>query len=104
MEMKPTIKTKLLRVLVFACSLQLIAYSSANAQSTEIQYLSGTGSDKTVNWQFFCTAGRNSGKWTTIAVPGNWEVQGFGKYNYGHRNGCPFTRIATGCKEQGLYK
>lgn len=38
------------------------------AQSTEISYLSGTGSDHTVNWQFYCTAGSNAGKWTTIGT------------------------------------
>lgn len=30
-----------------------------------------------------CTAGRNSGKWTKIPVPSNWEFQGFGNYTYG---------------------
>lgn len=54
------------------------------AQNNETQYLSGTGADKTVNWEFFCSAGMNSGKWTTIAVPSCWELQGFGAYNYGH--------------------
>ncbi|BBE20330.1 beta-galactosidase [Aquipluma nitroreducens] len=54
------------------------------AQNNETQYLSGTGADKTVNWKFFCSAGMNSGKWTTIAVPSCWELQGFGAYNYGH--------------------
>lgn len=54
------------------------------AQSNEIQFLSGTGADKTVNWEFFCSEGMNSGKWTTIAVPSCWEQQGFGAYNYGH--------------------
>ena len=48
------------------------------------QFLSGPDKDHTVKWQFYCTAGRNSGKWTTIPVPSNWELQGFGKYNYGH--------------------
>lgn len=54
-----------------------------NAQTTEIKYLSGTGSDDTVPWEFFCSAGMNSGKWTTIPVPSCWELQGFGTYNYG---------------------
>ncbi|WP_423128281.1 glycoside hydrolase family 2 TIM barrel-domain containing protein [Gaoshiqia sp. Z1-71] len=54
------------------------------AQQTEIKYLSGTGADQTVDWQFFCTDGQNSGKWTSIPVPSNWELQGFGTYNYGH--------------------
>ncbi|MBC7922953.1 MAG: glycoside hydrolase family 2 [Ferruginibacter sp.] len=53
------------------------------AQRTEIKYLSGTGKDDTVDWEFQCTAGRNSGRWTTIPVPSNWELQGFGNYDYG---------------------
>jgi len=66
-----------LTLLIFLSNLLL-------AQNTETQYLSGTGADKTVNWEFFCSAGMNSGKWTTIAVPSCWELQGFGAYNYGH--------------------
>ncbi len=54
------------------------------AQRTEIKYLSGTGKDDTVNWDFQCTRGRNSGQWTTIPVPSNWELQGFGTYHYGN--------------------
>ena len=68
------------------------------AQHTEIKYLSGTGNDNTVSWQFFCTDGMNSGKWTTIPVPSCWELQGFGKYNYG------LDKDNVGGKEQGLYK
>ena len=66
------------------------------AQPTIQQYLSGTDKDHTVPWDFFCTKGMNSGKWTTIAVPSNWEQQGFGGYSYGH------DKIKT--DEQGLYK
>jgi len=42
-----------------------------------------------------------SGQWNTIPVPSNWELQGFGTYNYGHdwRN----EDIKLG-KETGLYK
>ena len=36
-----------------------------------------------VEWDFFCTDGRNSGKWTKIGVPSCWELQGFGTYQYG---------------------
>ena len=32
---------------------------------------------------FKCSGGRNSGKWTKIAVPSCWELQGFGNYTYG---------------------
>ena len=82
-----------------AC-LILVLFISVNsfAQQTEVKYLSGTGSDNTVNWEFFCTAGQNSGKWTTIAVPSNWELQGFGKYDYG------FAKDSIRGKEKGLYK
>lgn len=55
-----------------------------SAQNTEIQYLSGKGADDTRKWEFFCSAGMNSGQWTTIDVPSCWEQQGFGSYNYGH--------------------
>jgi hypothetical protein len=72
--------------------------SNIRAQETQLQYLSGTGSDKTVNWEFYCTEGRNSGNWTTIPVPSNWELQGFGKYNYG------FDKDTLKGKEKGLYK
>ena len=57
--------------------------ASVDAQTTEIQYLSGKGSDDAVEWEFFCTDGRNSGKWTTVPVPSCWELQGFGTYQYG---------------------
>ncbi|GAC1438720.1 MAG: glycoside hydrolase family 2 [Sediminibacterium sp.] len=66
------------------------------AQTKQIQYLSGTGSNHTVTWNFFCTKGMNSGKWTTIQVPSNWEMQGFGGYNYGH------DKVKN--DEQGLYR
>ena len=61
--------------------LVLGCFGAARGQETEKVFLSGTGNDHTVNWSFYCTEGRNSGKWTTIAVPSNWELQGFGKYN-----------------------
>jgi len=57
---------------------------SAMAQTTIVKYLSGTDKDHTVTWDFYCTGGRNSGKWSRIPVPSNWELQGFGNYNYGH--------------------
>ena len=76
-------------------------YPSAIAQQTERHYLSGVDAAHTVEWDFFCTDGRNSGEWTKIQVPSNWELQGFGTYNYGHdwRN----KEIKLG-QELGLYK
>ena len=53
------------------------------SQETEIRYLSGTGNDDTVPWEFYCSDGMNSKKWNTIPVPSCWELQGFGSYNYG---------------------
>ena len=75
--------------------LMLISYC-AFSQGTIIKYLSGTDKDHTVPWDFYCTGGRNSGKWTKIPVPSNWELQGFGTYNYGHDK--------VKANEQGLYK
>ncbi|MBB3187020.1 glycoside hydrolase family 2 protein [Microbacter margulisiae] len=75
----------------------------ASSTSTEIQYLSGHGPEDAVSWDFFCTKGRNSGKWTTIKVPSCWELQGFGTYQYG----LPFYGKANPpgiANEQGLYK
>ncbi len=70
---------------------------------TQRKYLSGTGSDDMVEWDFFCTDGNNSGKWTKIGVPSCWELQGFGTYQYGMRfYGKAFPDgIAN---EQGKYK
>ena len=55
----------------------------AQAPHPERIYLSGTGIDNTKTWDFFCSAGQNSGKWKKIEVPCNWELQGFGEYTYG---------------------
>ena len=71
--------------------------------STQRQYLSGHGCDDMVDWDFFCTDGRNSGKWTKIGVPSCWELQGFGTYQYGMR----FYGIPTPegiANEKGKYK
>ncbi len=67
-----------------------------HAQTTEIVYLSGTDKDNTVNWDFFINTGQKSGSWNKIAVPSNWELQGFGTYNY--------FQDAKNPDEQGLYK
>ena len=70
------------------------------AQQTQRVYLSGTDKDHTIQWDFFCSKGMNSGKWTKIAVPSNWELQGFGKYSYGTQN----RQDSTKADETGLYK
>ena len=65
-----------------ALSLFLLA-SKARAAETETQYLSGLGKDDPVEWQIMCDNGANANKWSTIGVPSNWELQGFGIYTYG---------------------
>lgn len=63
-------------------SLLCILAFTADAQDTQYQYLSGTDKDHTVNWDFLINTGMKSGVWSKIPVPSNWELQGFGTYNY----------------------
>ncbi|MBC7565493.1 MAG: glycoside hydrolase family 2, partial [Pedobacter sp.] len=62
----------------------ILTYFQSLGQETITKYLSGTDKDNTVLWDFYCTEGRKSGEWFKIPVPSNWELQGFGNYNYGH--------------------
>ena len=63
--------------------LTLFCFLNATAQQTETVYLSGTGLGDTKTWDFHCSEGMNSGKWSKIEVPSQWELQGFGEYCYG---------------------
>jgi hypothetical protein len=83
------------------CSLSFLISSFLIAQPTQIVFLSGTDAANTVDWDFYCTDGRNSGEWTKIPVPSNWELQGFGTYNYGHDWRDENKKLG---KEHGLYK
>jgi len=70
---------------------------------TQIQYLSGKGSDDAVQWEFICSEGRHSGEWTKIRVPSCWEQEGFGTYQFG----MPFYGKPNPpgiAKEQGKYR
>ncbi len=87
-----------LRFSIFVTLLATLLLSPLQAQETQLVYLSGTGFDQTVEWDFYCSDGMNSGKWTTIQVPSCWEQQGFGQYNYGH---VPFDKRL---KEEGHYR
>ncbi|MBQ9655246.1 MAG: glycoside hydrolase family 2 [Prevotella sp.] len=92
-------RTFLLAVL----GLTALAVQAQTMVETQRQYLSGHGCDDMVQWDFQCTDGRNSGKWTKIGVPSCWELQGFGTYQYGMR----FYGKATPegiADEKGLYK
>ncbi|WP_315817774.1 glycoside hydrolase family 2 protein [Paraflavitalea speifideaquila] len=77
--------------------------TASKGQEKEIKYLSGTDKDHTVSWDFYCTAGRKSGAWTTIQVPSCWEQQGFGAYNYG-RDYKTYGRNFRFAEEKGLYR
>ena len=79
-------------------SLFLLLSNLVIAQDTEFQYLSGTDAENTVKWEFFCSAGKNSGQWTTINVPSCWEQQGFGGYNFGRE------KLEGRFDETGTYK
>ena len=89
---------KTLKFLIAACMILVAAPRSVEAAPkgpvTSVHYLSGKAVQDSVRWDFFCTAGENSGEWTKIIVPSCWETQGFGVWEYG-----------TGkADESGLYR
>lgn len=82
----------------------IVAESKASMpQERDIQYLSGTDKDHTLDWDFYCTEGRKSGAWSTIPVPSCWEQQGFGEYNYG-RDYKTYGKDFQFAAEQGFYR
>ncbi len=83
-----------MRKLFLSCALALASVTMA--QTTDVVYLSGHGSDDVVEWDFLCTGGRRSNEWTKIKVPSCWEMEGFGTFNYGHDK--------NKGDESGLYK
>lgn len=95
-------KTIKLFILVVLCvPTNVLSKAQVSNTETEIRFLSGTGKDDAVAWNFYCTEGRKSGFWTKVRVPSNWETEGFGNYQYGgdrQREANPFP------KEQGKYR
>jgi hypothetical protein len=79
--------------------LVVLLASVANAAETETQYLSGLGKDDPVKWEFMCDKGMNANKWSTIGVPSNWQLQGFGIYEYGR-----VTPAGGWPRTHGIYK
>lgn len=80
-----------------------LAFSQIDIPTTQRVYLSGTGSDDQVKWDFFCSDGRNAGEWKKIGVPSCWELEGFGRFQYGIRfYGIPFPENIA--NEHGIYK
>lgn len=52
------------------------------AQSTQRVYLSGHDKDDAVAWKFKVSSGNRAGQWSTLPVPSQWDVHGFGTLNY----------------------
>jgi hypothetical protein len=86
---------KTLHLITVVC---LLTSSVHAADQVERVYLSGEGPSSAVEWDFLCSAGRNSGQWSRIPVPSNWEQHGFGGYNYGREE------FGTKHDETGTYR
>lgn len=69
-------------ITVLAIFTGLAFSTTAASRESSRHYLSGTGSDDAIPWAFRLEHGRGSGDWTEIPVPSNWELQGFGDYEY----------------------
>lgn len=80
----------------------LFSYQNVAAQQTDKVYLSGKDFEHPVQWDFFCTGGNNSQKWSKINVPSQWELEGFGEYTYGRWY--KELNQKEPSKEEGLYK
>ncbi|MCC8087692.1 MAG: beta-galactosidase [Rikenellaceae bacterium] len=83
--------------------LLLVMPFALSAQDTEQLFITGKGLGDTQTWEFFCTDGMNSNKWTTIQVPSQWELEGFGEYIYGRWYVDDKSRKEPP-KEQGFYR
>jgi len=113
--MKPRLPWSVVALILFAFAWSgppaaaVVFPPAAAPTGTTIRYLSGTGKDDPVMWDFYCSAGMQSGAWKKIAVPSCWELQGFGVYNYGTafrpRNASEDVSRRPGfASEQGKYK
>jgi hypothetical protein len=96
MQLKNTIQN--LTLAMFA----LFLVPNSNAQQTDKVYLSGKDFEHPVQWDFYCTGGNNSQKWSKINVPSQWELEGFGEYTYGRWY--KELEQKEPSKEEGLYK
>lgn len=92
---------RLLLGVFFFGAVALCAGAPINNSKTQVRYLSGTGKDDALLWDFFCTSGARAGLWTKIPVPSCWEQEGFGRYNYGRE---AFSATNPPANEQGKYR
>ena len=82
--------------------LLILLSASLQAQKTERIMLSGRDFEHPVEWQFKVTGGQNSNKWSSINVPSQWELEGFGTYTYGRWY--KELNQKEPSKEEGFYK
>lgn len=92
----PRFSRPLRLALVFA-SIATAGFARADEPKSERVYLSGHGPEDAVSWDFTVTGGRRAGEKATIPVPSNWELHGFGTYDYGQ---VPYPKS----DEHGLYR
>tara|TARA_R110002012_G_scaffold34820_5_gene100027 strand:- start:1895 stop:4741 length:2847 start_codon:yes stop_codon:yes gene_type:complete len=83
-------------------ALFLLSIIAASGQQTDKIWLSGIDFEHPKTWEFKVSAGNNSGAWSTINVPSQWELEGFGEYTYGRW----YKELEQDepSKEEGLYK
>jgi len=82
LQMGPRRISSRIEVFFSVLILSMLANAHGLAIETMRVYLSGRGKDDAVEWRFLCTHGARSGSWTTIPVPSNWEMYGFGSLSY----------------------
>jgi len=95
--MNANVRRQLRSIVVLSLGLLSAVAAPRPPRETLRQYLSGRDKDNTVSWEFYCTAGQKSGYWTTIPVPSQWEMHGFGTLNYSRDD-------TARPVEQGLYR
>ena len=90
------------RLYVLSLLIVIPVWLWSHAGTTVIVPLSGWGDDDATVWDFKCTDGMNSGRWSKIHVPSCWEQEGFGAYTYGrYYHDRPGSEPA---RESGLYR
>ena len=91
-----------MKKLLLLSTLAVLFGTKIFAQKTDKIWLSGTDFEHPKTWDFKVSAGNNSGAWSTIEVPSQWELQGFGEYTYGRW----YKELEQDepSKEEGLYK
>ncbi|MEE2775888.1 MAG: glycoside hydrolase family 2 TIM barrel-domain containing protein, partial [Acidobacteriota bacterium] len=61
----------------------VVATWASAGHAIERLALSGSGPGDAVEWEFRVSSGRRAAEWSTIQVPQQWELAGFGSYAYG---------------------